>query len=106
MSRCLETFVIDEFQPQFHYRKQIVEIEKRLSGQEQYTRRECVELVGLPTELHGDELEDYVGEVFQTAGVEVIKRSFHAIHRLRNKKVVIAKLVNRQDALKVVMQII
>ena len=27
------------------------------------------------------------------------KGSFHAIHRLRNKKVVIAKLVNRRDAL-------
>ena len=27
------------------------------------------------------------------------KRSFHAIHRLQNKKVVIAKLVNRCDAL-------
>ena len=94
MSRCLETYVIDEFQPQFHYRKQIVKIEKRLSGQEQYTRRECVELVGFATELHGDQLEDYQ------------RAKFHVIHRLRNKKVMIARLVNRQDALKVVMQII
>ena len=71
---------LNEFQPQLHYRKQIVEIEKRLSDPEQYTRRECVELVGLPTELHGDQLEDYVVEVFQTADVEVNKRSFHTIH--------------------------
>ena len=60
-----------------------------------------MELVGLPTELHGDRLEDHVVEVFQRAGVEVNKRSFHAIHRLKNKKVVIAKLVNRQDALSI-----
>ena len=40
---------LNEFQPQLHYRKQIVEREKRLSGQEEYTRRECVELFGLPT---------------------------------------------------------
>ena len=76
------------FQPQLHYRKQIVEIEKRLSDQDQYTR-ECVELVGLTTELHGDQLEDHVIEVFQTASIEVNKQSFHAIHQLKNKKVVI-----------------
>ena len=87
---------LNEFQPQLHYRKQIVEREKRLSGQEQYTRRECVELFGLPTQL---QLEDHVVDVFQTAVVEVNKRSFHAIHQLKNKKVVIAKLVNLQDAL-------
>ena len=92
---------LSEFQPQLHYRKQIVEIEKRLSDQEQYTRRECVELVGLPTELHGDQLEDHVVDVFRTAGVEVNKWSCHVIHRLKNKKVVIAKLVNRQDALSI-----
>ena len=58
-----------------------------------------MELVGLPTELHGNQVEDYVADIFQTAKVEVNKWSFHAIHRLKNKKVVIAKLVNRQDAL-------
>ena len=47
---------------------------------------------------NGDQLEGHVVEVFQTAGVEVNKRSFHAIHRLRNKK---AKPVNRQDALSI-----
>ena len=81
---------LSEFQPQLHYKKQIVEIEKRLSGQEQYTRKECVDLVGLPTELYGDQLEDHAVDVFRTADAEVNKRSFHAIHRLKNKKVVTA----------------
>ena len=57
-----------------------------------------MELVGLSTELHVDQLKDHVVDVFPTAGIEVNKRSFHAIHQLKNKKVVIAKLVNRQDA--------
>lgn len=47
---------LSEFQPQLDYRKQILEIEKRLSDQVQYTRRECVELIFLPTELYGDQL--------------------------------------------------
>ena len=40
-------------------------------------------------------------EVFQTASIEVNKQSFHAIHQLKNKKVVIVKLVNWQDALSI-----
>ena len=47
---------LNEFQPQLDYRKQILEIEKRLSDQVQYTRRECVELIFLLTELYGDQL--------------------------------------------------
>ena len=34
-----------------------VEIEKRLGEQEQYSRRECVKLVGLPEDIHGEDLE-------------------------------------------------
>ena len=92
---------LSEIQPQLHYRKQIVEIEKWLSNEEQSTRTECVELVGLPTEFHGDQLEDHVVDVFRTAGVEVKKQRFHAIHRLENKRAVIAKLVNQQDVLSI-----
>ena len=38
-------------------------------------------------------------KTFEEARVKVTKRSFHAIRRLRNKKVEVAKLVNRRDAL-------
>ena len=34
-----------------------VEIEKRLGEQEQYSRRECVKLVGLPEDILGEDLE-------------------------------------------------
>ena len=81
-----------------------MEIEKQLSDQEQYTRRECVKLVGLPTELHGDQLEDHVVDVLRTAGAQVNKRSFYVIHQLKNKNVMIAKLVNRWDALSVLRE--
>ena len=75
-----------------------IHIEKRLAEQEQYTRRECVELVGLPENIDGGDLENAVIDAFEEAGVRLEKRDFHAVHRLRNKKVVIAKLVNRRDA--------
>ena len=77
----------------------MIAIEKRIPEQEQYSRRETVELAGLPDNANDGELEDAVIKTFDEAGVKVTKRSFHAIHRLRNKKLVIAKLVNRRDAL-------
>ena len=68
---------------------------------EQYSRKECVELIGLPEDTHGEELENSVVQAFEIAGVNVVKRDFHAIHRLGNSKIVIVKLVNRRDAIKV-----
>ena len=58
-----------------------------------------MELVGLPDNTNDGELEDAVIKTFEEAGAKATKRSFHAIHRLGNKKMVIAKLVNRLDAL-------
>ena len=77
----------------------ITNIERSAFQQQQYSRRETIELVGLPDNLEGAELEKKVGEVFEHAGVQVQQRDFHAIHRLTKKSVVIAKCVNRRDAI-------
>ena len=89
----------EKYSPQDNLTTRMIAIEKRIAEQEQYFRRETVELVGLPDNTDDGELEDAVIKTFEEAGVKVTKRSFHVIHRLRNKKVVIVKLVNRRDAL-------
>ena len=81
------------------FETRLIQIERRLAEQEQYTRRECVDIVGLPENLKGEELEAAVLNVFEVAGVPMEKRDFHAIHRLRNTRVVIAKVCNRRDAI-------
>ena len=53
----------------------------------------------LPDNTNDGELEVAVINTFEEAEVKVTKRSIHAIHRLRKKMMVIAKLVNRRDAL-------
>ena len=70
-----------------------------MAEQEQYTRCECVDMVGLPENLKGEELEAVVLNVFEVAGVPMEKRDFHPIHRLCNTRVVIAKVCNRRDAI-------
>ena len=75
-------------------------LERSSYRQEQYSRRECIEIVGLSEEFSDqDALEERVVEVFQAAGVNVKARDFHAIHPLKNQKVIIAKCVNRRDAI-------
>lgn len=77
----------------------LIDIERRIALQEQYSRRECIDLVNIPEEIPENELEGTVIEIFKTAGVKVSTRDFHAIHRKRNKTTVIAKLVNRRDTI-------
>ena len=81
------------------FMERAVEIKQRLIEQEQYSRRECVELVGLSEDIQGEDLEACVLDSFEVAEIRLKKEDFYAIHRLRNNKVVIAKLDNSRDAL-------
>ena len=79
--------------------ERMVRIERSGYQHQQYSRRETVELVGLPDNLENEALEKKVVEIFEHAGVSVKVRDFHAIHRLKKNSVVIAKCVNRRDAI-------
>ena len=60
-----------------------------------------MELIGLPKDTCGEELDNSVVQAFEIAGVNVEKRDFHAIYWLSNSRIVIEKLVNRRDAIKI-----
>ena len=79
-----------------NFNGRMISVEKRVAAAEQYSRRECVEIVGL--DVTGN-VEEKVVNLFNKAQVNVTKRDFHAIHTLHDKKTVIAKLVNRRDAI-------
>lgn len=79
--------------------EQVTRLERSTYQQQQYSRRESIEFVGLPEDLNGEDLEKKVVEVFEHAGVPVNQRDFHAIHRLKKNSVVIAKCLNRRDAI-------
>ena len=84
-----------------NFETRLIQIEQRLAEQEQYTRRDCVDIVGLPENLKdkGEELEGTVLNVFEVIGVPMEKHSLHAIHRLHNTRVVIAKVCNLRVAI-------
>ena len=78
----------------------ITNLERSMNLQNQYSRRECVEIVNIPACAPKD-LENKVINIFSAAGVKVYPRDFHAVHRIRDGKTVIAKLVNRKDAISI-----
>ena len=81
------------------FEKRFVNVEKRIAQQEQYSRRECVEFDGFSQNINDEDIEQKVVEVLGEVGLNVTSRDFHAVHRLKNKKKsVIAKFVNRKDA--------
>ena len=75
----------------------VMKIERNLSQQLQYSRRECVEFVNVPESIPQKDLEAKVIDMFAVAGTKVYPRDFHAVHRIRGKTVIV-KLVNRKDA--------
>ena len=60
--------------------------------------------MGLPNNIAKDKLENAVVKTFQVAGINVGRRNFHAVHRLAEQRVVIAKLTNRRDAIDILRQ--
>ena len=92
------------YNPQTNLKERLTEIERRMSEQEQYSRREYIELVGLPNNINEEELENAVIKTFQVAGINIGRRNFHAVHRLADQRVVIAKLTNRRDAIDILRQ--
>ena len=76
----------------------IVDLERRMAATEQYSRRECIELAGIPESVPEEEIEQKVVDLLNHAGVGVTVDDFHAVHRLKNKKIVIAKFISRKKA--------
>ena len=81
--------------------EKIIDLERQLYAQQQYSRRETIEFVGIPESVDDKDVEKKVVELCNFAGVPVTERSFHAVHRLKNRRTIIAKLVHRKAAVSI-----
>ena len=65
----------------------------------QYSRRESIEIYGLPESVSDNDLEQTCINILDDIGCGKIKKSaIHACHRMRNKKNTIIRFVNRKNA--------
>ena len=85
--------------------KRVTELEKSQAKPEQYSRRNNVEISGIPHEILDNNLEDKVIDIYKDAGIEIGHMDIEGCHRLplsRNNaggtKRVIVKFVNRKHS--------
>ena len=79
-------------------------IERKCWANEQYSRRECLEISGIPESVSDNALEDKIQGVLRGIDVEVDTGNIDSCHRLKgkgSKGKVILKLSKRKDAEKI-----
>ena len=67
---------------------------------EQYSKRECIEIVGIPLSITKDLSEEQVLLIFSKIGVNINELDIVAYHKLGSTERAIVKLLNRKDAVK------
>ena len=78
--------------------ERVIEMERNTHRLEQYSRRECIEIAGVPNSITNDLLEEHVILIFEKLGVVMEPMDIVACHRLGESGMVIVKLLNRKDA--------
>ena len=77
--------------------ERVVDTERQTWATAQYSRRECLEIVGVPRSVPDNEIETKVCGIFQKIGCEITSDNIEACHRLKNKDRVIIKFSRRKD---------
>ena len=89
------------------FTKQLILVERKCWAKEQYSRRECLEISGIPKSIQGDDLEDCVIKIFNECDRPVDPANIEACHRLKSKampKTVIIKLSKRKDVFNILQR--
>ena len=81
--------------------ERIVKTERQCWENAQYSRRDTLEIVGIPGSIDNSVLEETVRGIFGKIGVQVDERDIQACHRLKEKDRTIVKFANRKDCLQI-----
>ena len=74
----IAAFSYKENERQFSKTKPI--LERKCAANEQYSRRECLEISGIPESIPNDNLEETVLKIFNETGVTVNSRGVESCH--------------------------
>ena len=81
--------------------ERVIKTERQCWGNTQYSRRDTLEIVGIPNSVGNSVLDETVRGVFKKIGVEIDERNVQACHRLKEKERTTFKFVNRKDCLQI-----
>ena len=72
-------------------------IEKNSYRNSQYSRRECIEISGIPADVENNNLENTALEIISRAGVNVPNEDVEGCHRIGRNNATILKFSRRKD---------
>ena len=87
--------------------KQLILAERKCWANEQYSRRECLEISGIPKSIQDYDLEVCVTKIFNECDTPVDLANIEACHHLKSKawpKKVIIKLSKRKDVFNILQR--
>ena len=64
----------------------LILVERQCRANAQYSRRECLDVVGIPSEVGADVLEEKVLNIFGKLGCDIPSERIEACHRISKKK--------------------
>ena len=77
--------------------ERVVQTERQCWANAQYSRRDTIEVIRIPSSIRDHDLEDKVRNIFGEIGVNVNERDMQVCHRLRENDRKTVKVVNRKD---------
>ena len=82
---------------------QLTKVETKCWADAQYSRRQCLEISGIPDSISHNDLESKVRDIFRECDADIDPVNIEACHRLKSNhwsKKVIVKLARRKNASK------
>ena len=82
-------------------------VERKCWANKQYSRRECLEISGIPESVQDNDLDDCVTKIFNECDTPVDPANIEACHCLKSKarpKKVIIKLSKRKDVFSILQR--
>ena len=76
--------------------ERVVQTERQCWANAQYSRRDTIEVIGIPSPIRDKDLEDKVRNIFGEIRVKVNERDIQVCHQLREKDRTTVKFVNRK----------
>ena len=80
-----------------NFLKQLENTERQCWENAQYSRRECVEVIGIPKTVESKDLEHTLCKVFNITGFDIGEDRIEACHRLTKSDRTIVKFSRRKD---------
>ena len=77
--------------------KRVINMERQCRAGAQYSKRECLEVVGIPRDVSNENLESKFLKFFSKVGCEILSCNIEACQGLRNKDRIIIKFLQRKD---------